>query len=140
MVRVDAVRRLEALAHHAFTEPQFVQQIHGALLENAGADTLLDILLGLGFENDTLNPGTMHEMSEHEARWACTDDGDLGLHECGSLVARILSPRCGEGPVTGGVSPATHVEACTREIDRGGYYATPVVFGKCAETIEKNKE
>jgi hypothetical protein len=50
----------------------------------------------------------------------------------------ILSPRSRKGPATGRVSVAKQMETRLAELRYEGY-ATPVVFGKCTETIEKKR-
>ena len=90
LVQVDAVAlpvegQLEAvmqraLAAHAFADAAVAQDVHGALLEHAGADRRLDLFLAAGFEHDRFDALQMQQVGKQQARGAGADDGDLGAH------------------------------------------------------------
>jgi hypothetical protein len=77
--------QLEALVHHALPQQplgqaHLGQQVHGALLEQPGADPALDVVAGLPLEHDRVDATQVQQMGEHEAGRAGPDDRDLGPH------------------------------------------------------------
>jgi len=65
---------------HALADTSCVQQIDGALFENASAHPLLDIRPVAVFENNRRYPLMVQEMGEHQASRASTSDGNLCMH------------------------------------------------------------
>ena len=63
---------LEPLADTSFN-----QQVDGALLEQAGANPLFDILAAASLEHDGLDSGEVQQVGEHQASGARADDADL---------------------------------------------------------------
>src|ERR1700722_17954564 len=68
----------QALATHPGAELDLIEEIDGALFEDAGANPGLDIGAALALQNDGLDADSVEQMSEQEARRAGADDGDLG--------------------------------------------------------------
>ena len=71
----------QAFALQARAHAGLLQQVDGALLEDAGADALLDIFLGAGFKDDGFDSLEMKKMREGESCRACSDDSDLSSHQ-----------------------------------------------------------
>jgi hypothetical protein len=69
---VDEPFALEPLPH-----PDLAQEIDGALLEDAGANALLDVLAAPVLEDDGIDPLQMEEVRQHEPGGTGTDDPDL---------------------------------------------------------------
>jgi hypothetical protein len=67
----------KAFALHPFTDACFDQQVDGALLEQAGADSLLDVLPAARFQHHGLDALKVEQMREHQPGGSCTDDADL---------------------------------------------------------------
>ena len=109
----------ETLPSEPLSHADLLQQVDGALLENAGPDAALDVLAGSVLENDGVNPLEVEEVSEDEAGRPGADDADLrplapqpqtscavstirrSLATCSSCVSALPStveekPHCGE--------------------------------------------
>jgi hypothetical protein len=43
------------------THAEFMHQVNGALFQHAGADSFFDVLAGMHFEDDGLNPGALQQ-------------------------------------------------------------------------------
>jgi hypothetical protein len=67
----------EALALEALGHAHLPEQVHGALLEHAGAHALLDVLAAAGLEHHRLDPGPVEQLAEHEPGGAGADDPHL---------------------------------------------------------------
>ena len=82
----DAVdTNLHAFMHqtvvvHARADTRFVKQVDGDLLDDAGADAAKDIFAGLPLDDDVIDAVFMEKLTKQQARWAGTDDRDLGSH------------------------------------------------------------
>src|SRR5471032_2590408 len=63
-------------------ESRLVQQVHRALLENAGTNGGFDIASAACLEHDRFNTAKMEKMGEQEARRTRTNNADLCTHEC----------------------------------------------------------
>lgn len=55
-----------------------VQQIDGALLEDTRAHTIDHVLAAAVLDDDRIDAVHVQEMPEHQSRWACPDDPNLG--------------------------------------------------------------
>jgi hypothetical protein len=71
---------LEALAAQAFADAKLVHELDGVVFKKAGADTLLNVLAGVEFEDDGFDAEALKEEREEEARGSGADDGDLSAH------------------------------------------------------------
>lgn len=54
----------EAFAPHAFANACFIEEIDGALFENACADALFDVVAAASFQNDRFNSLKMQKVRE----------------------------------------------------------------------------
>ena len=77
--QVDAVVP-QALARQAVADAHRVHQVHRALLEDAGTDTLDDVLARVALDNDRIDASLVQQLTQNQARGARADDGDLGAH------------------------------------------------------------
>jgi hypothetical protein len=75
----DAVVHL-AFARDAFAHARLAQQVHGDLLEDAGADAPEHIVGALPLDDDVVDAGFVQQLAEQQARGAGADDGNLGSH------------------------------------------------------------
>jgi hypothetical protein len=110
-VHVDAValaaeKQLEAAVHQAFgvhpsSNAGFVHQVDAHLFEDASADSAEHVVGGLAFENDVVDAGLVEQLSEQQARRACTDDGNLCSHD-------LSCRRCGCADAHQGSVPLCH--------------------------------
>jgi hypothetical protein len=62
---------------HARADVGFVEQIHRALLDDAGANAAKHVLAGLSFENHIVDAVFVQELTEQQARRPASDDGNL---------------------------------------------------------------
>ena len=76
---VNAVVR-HALALHTLADPGLDQKITRPLLDEAGADAVLDVIAAAVFENDGFDAREMQEVREHQSGGPCPDDADLRAH------------------------------------------------------------
>ena len=76
---LDAVVH-QAFAVHARADAGLVEQIHRALLDDAGADAAEHIVAGLPLQDDVVDAGAVQQLPEQQAGRAGADDGDLGAH------------------------------------------------------------
>jgi len=67
----------QAFPLHPLADASFNQQIDGALLEQAGADSLFDVLPAARLEYDGLDALKVEQMREHQPCGSCTDNPDL---------------------------------------------------------------
>jgi hypothetical protein len=106
----------EPLALKPLPDPDLAQQVDSALLEDAGANSLLDVLAAPVLQDDGVDPLQMEELRQHEPGGTGTDDPDLcsqpqissavstirrSFATCCSWVTRLPStvdenPHCGE--------------------------------------------
>jgi hypothetical protein len=78
----------KAFTLHPLADAGFDQQIDGALLKQAGADSLLDVLPAARLEHDGLDALKVEQMREHQPGGSRTDNPDLGAQIHVSRVAR----------------------------------------------------
>jgi hypothetical protein len=76
---------LDAVVHHRFAvepfaEPGLAQQVHGALLQQPGPHSALDIITRSTLEHDRLNARPGQQMRKHEPRRPRAHNGDLRAH------------------------------------------------------------
>jgi hypothetical protein len=69
----------EALALQSLGDPELVQEIDDALLEHAGADTVLDVVAVARLEHDALDACDLEQAGQREPGGPGADDADLGL-------------------------------------------------------------
>src|SRR5208282_3449518 len=62
---------------HPLADAGFIEQVDGALLEQAGANSLLDIFAAASLEHDGLYAGKVQQVRQHQARRARSDNADL---------------------------------------------------------------
>src|SRR5271166_1371649 len=62
---------------HALADAGFLEQVDGALLEQAGANSLLDILAAASLEHDRRDAGQVQQVRQHQTRRTRADDADL---------------------------------------------------------------
>ena len=77
----------------AFADAHRGHQVHGSLLEDAGADALDHVVLAAVFENDGVDARTMEQMTEHQPGRPGSDDGDLGAKSTHEAGRRYRDPR-----------------------------------------------
>jgi hypothetical protein len=65
------------LAQQAVAHAELDEQVDGALLEHAGADTVLDVVARAVLEDDGVDALAVQQRAEDEARRAGPDDPDL---------------------------------------------------------------
>jgi hypothetical protein len=70
----------EPIARHALAETGGVQQIDGAVFENAGPNAPLAVLARAGLNDDRLDPGAMKQVRKYETSGAGPDNSNLSLH------------------------------------------------------------
>ena len=68
------------LARHPLADPGLGEHVARPLLDQAGADALLDIVAAAVLDDDRVDPLQMQEMRQHQPGWARTDDSDLCPH------------------------------------------------------------
>ncbi len=73
----------QSLAVQALGQAQLVEQVDGALLEDAGAHALLHVGAAAAFEDHRRDPFALQQMREHQAGRAGPDDRDLSLGHLG---------------------------------------------------------
>ena len=71
----------EPVAHHPVTNPGLAQQVHGALLQDARLDRLLDRLAGLHVDHHRLHAPQVQHVRQQQPRRPRADDSDLGTHD-----------------------------------------------------------
>ena len=91
-VDVDAMAlaledEFDAVMHHGFAmqtlaHAGFGDEIHRALLEQAGAHAALHIGAAARFQHHAGNPGEMQKPCEQESCGTCANDSDLRMHRC----------------------------------------------------------
>jgi hypothetical protein len=98
-VHVDGVPRpehqLDAVVDDAFAvtrsaDAGFAQQVHGDLLQDAGADAAQHVVAALALDDDVVDAGLVQQLAEQQAGGAGADDRDLGAHG-----GCLLSPSLG---------------------------------------------
>ena len=67
----------QALAMHARTDADLVEEVDAHLLEDAGADAAEHVVAGLPFEDHGVDAGLGQELAEQQPRRAGADDRDL---------------------------------------------------------------
>jgi hypothetical protein len=77
----------DAVAVHAVAHARLVHQVHGHLLQDAGADAAQHVVAGLPLQDDVVDAGLVQQLAEQEAGGAGADDGDLGAHGCVSALS-----------------------------------------------------
>jgi hypothetical protein len=79
----------QAFLHHALAEAMGAEQLDGAMFEQSGAHTVLDVLARVLLEDYRLDALLGEEVGEHEARRSGTDDPDLRVRH-GPPPAAVL--------------------------------------------------
>jgi hypothetical protein len=69
-----------ALAQEAVSDARGYQEVGASLLEQTGAQALLDVLPALVLEDHGGDPILMEEMGENETGGSCSDNSDLRAH------------------------------------------------------------
>ena len=64
-------------------------EIDRALLENAGAYTLDDVLFGSIFDNDGVDARHVQQMAQHQTCWSCSNNSYLRAYRFHPLVTAI---------------------------------------------------
>src|SRR5881392_3470042 len=77
--QLDAVMR-QTFALQARTDAGLHQQVDGALLQNAGANTRLDVLSGADFQNNGFDSLQLEKMGERQTGGTRSDNSDLRAH------------------------------------------------------------
>ena len=78
---IDAVVE-NAFAFHALADAQLGQQIGGPMLDQAGADAVLDVIAAAVLDDDGLDAGKMQQPRQHQPGRPCSDNADLRTHAC----------------------------------------------------------
>jgi len=76
----------DAVVHQAFALQASAgagldQQVDRSLLQNAGANALLDVFARVGFEHDGIDALQIKKMGKRESGGACSDNSNLGSHQ-----------------------------------------------------------
>src|SRR4051812_29787515 len=142
--QLDAVMD-EPLACQAVAEPGLGQELDGALLEDAGADAVLDVLAAAGLEDDGVDALEVQEVRQHQPGGPGTDDSDLCPHLYEALpypVARRSIPnafvamRAGYPGRTHSVRlAAVHVALTPRAYARAMVFRDPGRCPGCGERV-----
>ena len=69
-----------AFALHALADAELGQQIGGPMLDQAGADAVLDVIAAAVLDDDGLDAGKMQQPRQHQPGRPCSDDADLRAH------------------------------------------------------------
>jgi hypothetical protein len=69
-----------ALALQPLADAGFDEEPHGSVLEDAGADALLDVLAASILEDDGLDPLELQQVAEEQPGGPRPDDSDLSAH------------------------------------------------------------
>jgi hypothetical protein len=78
---------LEALAGEAIANFELLEQLDGVVFEQSGSDALLDVLAGVGLEDDRLDALALQQQREGQAGWTSADDADLRPHSRAYVTA-----------------------------------------------------
>ena len=70
----------QAFAHHALAEPGRIEQIDGAVFQDAGANAPLAIFARPRLDDHRFDPGAMEQMREHETCRSRPNDSNLSVH------------------------------------------------------------
>ena len=70
----------QAFLVHARADTHLVQQVHGDLFQNAGANTAQHVVAALALHDDGVDTGLVQQLAEQQAGGAGADDSDLGTH------------------------------------------------------------
>src|SRR5215212_5243114 len=70
----------EPLPLHTFADTRPDEEVARPLLDDAGADTLLDMPARPRLKDDRLDPFEMQKMRKHQSGRTGSDDSDLGTH------------------------------------------------------------
>src|SRR5690606_30962657 len=102
---------LVAVAQHAVAHARAHEHVDGALLEDAGADGLLDVLAAALVDHDRGDARAVEEVGEQEAGRAGPDDADLGADRFGHGDSFVSAARCRECQWRPVVGPAAIVDS-----------------------------
>ncbi len=69
-----------AFALHARADAGIDQQIGGPMLDQPGANTVLDVIAAAVLDDDAIDAGKMQKPRQHQARRPRSDDADLSAH------------------------------------------------------------
>src|SRR6185436_2393403 len=83
----------EALAVEPVGEPGVVEELDGALLEDARADAVLDVLAAARLEHDRVDSLEVEEVRKQQPGRLGPDDSDLCPHLCLSVCLIRLGNR-----------------------------------------------
>jgi hypothetical protein len=70
----------QAILMHVIADARFVEQVHGDLLDDAGADPTEHVFGGLPLEDDVVDALSVQQLAEQQSRRTGADDGDLSAH------------------------------------------------------------
>ena len=90
---VDAVVP-HALAPQPLAHARRVDQIHGPLLEHAGADALDHVIAGAALEDHRIDAHAVQQVTEHQPGRTAADDADLGAGAERSDADIGVAPDC----------------------------------------------
>ena len=99
-VALAAEAHLEAVVRQPFGTQARIgaglgQQVHGDLLQHAGADAAQHVVGAALLDDDVVDAVLVQQRAEQQPRGAGADDGDLGLlHASVSLQGSAVSPPC----------------------------------------------
>jgi len=82
-----------ALAQKTLADAGRDQQIGAVLLEQAGAQPVLDVIPAPVLEDNGGDPLQMEEVGKHQTGRACSDNGNLRPHRFNSLLRRGCATR-----------------------------------------------
>ncbi len=70
----------DAFALHPFADADVGQKIGGPVLDQSGADAVLDVIAAAVFEDDRFDAGEMQQPRQHQPGRPCSDNADLRAH------------------------------------------------------------
>ena len=82
---IDAPVQVCAFGFHALADAHLGQQIGGPMLDQSGADAVLDVIAAAIFDDDRLDAGEVQQPRQHQPGRPCSDNADLRAH---ALVSR----------------------------------------------------
>src|SRR5450759_2699579 len=82
----------DAFALHALADARLAQQIGGPMLDQPGADAVLDVIAAAILDDDALDTREVQQPRQHQPGRPCPDNADLRAHA-------LLSRRANDDPI-----------------------------------------
>ncbi len=96
-IKIDAVVK-HPLAPHALAHAELGQEIGEPLLQQPGADPMLDVMTAAGLEHDGIDSRAAQQQRQHEPGRTRADDPDLRAHRSAPFFVmwRPTRPHAGD--------------------------------------------